>query len=85
MIDGEKLAQLATGNEMLLLECLFYLSDHHGLDRIALADRLENTASNLAQHLGEVDKDFDTALQPMRRVAKALRLAIPIDEKGAPA
>jgi len=75
---------LQAGTEIALLEVLFYLLDKGVIDKNELADRLEMDAGNIERLFNDVEHRGTTLAFPSRRLALALRNAVPVDEENNP-
>lgn len=61
-----------TGNELVLIELMFYLADKGIIDKAELAQRLRTAADRYEKFLAGDLKPEDKMLVPMRRAAEAL-------------
>jgi len=75
---------LLAGNEIALLEVLFYLLDKGVVDKDELAARLELGAKNVERMFNEEGKNGAAMAFSTRRIAYALRAAVPVDEENNP-
>jgi len=81
---GQDTASLLAGNEIALMEVLFYLLDKGVVDKIELAERLELGAKNIERMLNEEGKNGAAMAFTTRRIAYALRSAVLVDDEGNP-
>jgi len=77
-------ASLLAGNEIALIEVLFYLLDKGVVDKDELAARLETGAKNIERMFNEDGKNGAAMAFATRRIAYALRAAVPVDEGNNP-
>jgi len=78
-------ASLLAGNEIALIEVLFYLLNKGVVDKDELAARLEMEAGNIERMFNEDGKNGAAMAYSTRRIAYALRAAVPVDEENNPA
>jgi len=75
---------LLAGNEIALLEVLFYLIDKGVVDKDELAARLELDANNVERMFNDVPQRGTGMAYPSRRLANLLRNAVLVDEENNP-
>jgi len=75
---------LLAGNEIALLEVLFYLIDKGVVDKDELAARLELDAGHIERMFNDVPQRGTGMAFPSRRLASALRETVLVDEGNNP-
>ncbi len=82
---SDLLADLVTGNEIAMTECMLFLHDKGRIDKNELAQRFRATGDRMTPLFAEEGRDPKASTLALYRMAYALEHSAPLDEKGDPA